>query len=213
MASDWWLGTRDEKGEYLFSPYRHFERKREIFFVHGQAKDARTTHKGKRRTPYELETTVFHADTDSHRKEETLAEKDLSTPLGMTIRENGLSHISFHTAAEPTSAPSGHLLPREGGRIHTIPRTKSLPRMGKVASIASRIGYQRDENAREQPSQASALREYPSTAHLTFLFIPSRRRPPLRGRSILRLRRAPSSRGCSAVMQKRDIREYRFSAP
>ena len=45
----------------------------------------------------------------------------------MTIRENGLSHIPFHTAAEPTSAPSGHLLPREGGRIHTIPRTTAFP--------------------------------------------------------------------------------------
>ena len=35
----------------------------------------------------------------------------------MTIRENGLSHIPFHTAAEPTSAPSGHLLPGEGGSV------------------------------------------------------------------------------------------------
>ena len=60
-------------------------------------------------------------------KKNPLAEKDPSATLEMTILENGLSHISFHTAAEPTSAPSGHLLPREGGRIHTIPRTKSLP--------------------------------------------------------------------------------------
>ena len=42
--------------------------------------------------------------------------KDPSATLGMTIRENGLSHIPFHTAAEPTSAPSGHLLPEEGGK-------------------------------------------------------------------------------------------------
>ena len=64
---------------------------------------------------------------------------------------------------------------------------------------------------REQPSQACDLREHPIAAHIPF--IPSRRRLPLRGRSILRLRRAPSSRGCSAVMQKRGIREYRFPAP
>ena len=38
-------------------------------------------------------------------------------------------------------------------------------------------------------------------------FIPSRRRLPLRGRSILRLRRAPSSRGYSTGMQKRNLRE------
>ena len=56
-------------------------------------------------------------------------------------------------------------------------------------------------------------------AILTSPFIPSRRKLPLRGRSILRLRRAPSSRGCSTGMQKRNlqkksvkpqIREYRF---
>ena len=56
-------------------------------------------------------------------------------------------------------------------------------------------------------------------AILTSPFIPSRRRLPLRGRSILRLRRAPSSRGYSTGMQKRNlqkksvkpqIREYRF---
>ena len=45
------------------------------------------------------------------------------------------------------------------------------------------------------------------TGYLTLVFIPSRRRLPLRGRSILRLRRAPSSRGYSAGMQKRNLRE------
>ena len=89
---------------------------------------------------------------------------------------------------------------------------QNLPRVGKVASKASRIGFQRDENVREQLFQVSDLREYPIAAYLTFPFIPSRRRLPLRGRSILRLRRAPSSRGCSAVMPKRDIREYCFPA-
>ena len=64
-------------------------------------------------------------------KKKPVAEKDPSAPLGMTIRENGLSHISFHTVAEPTSAPSWHLRPREGGRIHTIPRTKAFPAWGR----------------------------------------------------------------------------------
>ena len=33
----------------------------------------------------------------------------------------------FTPLREPTSAPSGHLLPTEGGNIHTIPRTKAFP--------------------------------------------------------------------------------------
>ena len=37
--------------------------------------------------------------------------KDPSATLGMTIREDGLSHIFFIPLREPTSAPSGHLLP------------------------------------------------------------------------------------------------------
>ena len=123
-------------------------------------------------------------------------EADLSSAFGAPLLQ-GAAQWSCKIAVYENTASPHH----------------SLPRMGKVASVASRIGYQRDENAREQPSQASDLREYPSAAHLTFLFIPSRRRLPLRGRSILRLRRAPSLRGCSAVMQNRDIRECRFSAP
>ena len=34
----------------------------------------------------------------------------------------------FTPLREPTSAPSGHLLPTEGGNIHTIPTLKSSPR-------------------------------------------------------------------------------------
>ena len=121
---------------------------------------------------------------------------DLSSAFGAPLLQ-GAAQWSCKSATSENTASPHH----------------SLPRMGKVASIASRIGFQRDENVREQPSQACDLREHPIAAHLTFPFIPSRKRLPLRGRSILRLRRAPSSRGCSVVMQKRDIREYRFSAP
>ena len=121
---------------------------------------------------------------------------DLSSAFGAPLLQGAAQRSCKSAVYENTAAPH-----------------HSLSRMGKVASVARRIGYQRDKNAREQPSQASDLREYPSAAHLTSSFIPSRRRLPLRGRSILRLRRAPSSRGCSAVMQKCGIREYRFSAP
>ena len=105
---------------------RHFERKREIFFVRGKAKDVRIAASGKHPAPCAPEERCF-MQTDSRMKQKMANEKDPSAPLGMTIRENGLSHIPFHTAAEPTSAPSGHLLPREGGRIHTIPRTIAFP--------------------------------------------------------------------------------------
>ena len=52
-------GLRYENAAF---PHCHFERKREIFSVRGQAKDARTTDNGKHHAPYELDTTVFHAD-------------------------------------------------------------------------------------------------------------------------------------------------------
>ena len=42
-----------------------------------------------------------------------LCKKDPSTALGMTIRGMRYPH--------PTSAPSGHLLPEEGGSIHASP--------------------------------------------------------------------------------------------
>ena len=35
-----------------FPPYRHFERKREIFFAHGHERNGRASENGKRRTPY-----------------------------------------------------------------------------------------------------------------------------------------------------------------
>ena len=82
---------------------------------------------GKRHAPYELGHYGVSYRQIHTGKKKPVAEKDSSAPLGMTIRENGLSHIPFHTAAEPTSAPSGHLLPREGGRIHTIPQTIAFP--------------------------------------------------------------------------------------
>ena len=60
----------------------------------------------------------------------------------------------FTPLREPTSAPSEHLLPKEGGNIHTIPPHKSLPRVRKVASEARRIGQWRYDNEREKASQA-----------------------------------------------------------
>ena len=74
---------------------RHFERMREIFFVRGKAKDARTAESGKHHAPCESEERCF-MQTDSRMKQKMTNEKDPSTALGMTIHENGRSHIPFH---------------------------------------------------------------------------------------------------------------------
>ncbi len=47
----------------------HFERKREIFFVRGKAKDVRGTASEKHRTPCAPPKTVFHADRSTQEKE------------------------------------------------------------------------------------------------------------------------------------------------
>ena len=65
---------------------RHFERKREIFFVRGKAKDVRGTASGKHRTPCAPQKRCF-MQTVPHRKRNTANEKDPSAALGMTIRE------------------------------------------------------------------------------------------------------------------------------
>ena len=68
------------------SPYCHFERKREIFFVRGKAKAVRGTASGKHPAPCAPEERCF-MQTDSRMKQKMANEKDLSAPLGMTIRE------------------------------------------------------------------------------------------------------------------------------
>ncbi len=66
---------------------RHFERKREIFFVRGKAKDVRGTTSGKHRTPCAPEERCF-MQTDSRMKQKMANEKDPSAALGITIRAN-----------------------------------------------------------------------------------------------------------------------------
>ena len=82
-------------------PHRHFERKREIFFVRGQAKEARMTDHGKHRTLCGVESRCF-MQTALRRKTETANEKDPSAALGMTIRERAVSHsLSSRSGSEP----------------------------------------------------------------------------------------------------------------
>ena len=73
--------------------------------------------------------------------------KDPSARLGMTIREDGLSHISFHLATGANLRPFG-APPSRGSREKVenegtvfSPPYHCLPRVGKMASVTSRIGF------------------------------------------------------------------------
>ena len=107
-----------------FSPYCHFERKREIFFVCGQAKDVRIAASWKHRASSESEGRCF-MQTALRKKTETGNEKDPSAALGMTKRERHIPHSFSIPLRKPTSAPSGYLLPEEGGRI-PLPYSKAF---------------------------------------------------------------------------------------
>ena len=115
-------GLRYENAAF---PHCHFERKREIFFVRGQAKNVRGADSWKHRAPSESEGRCF-MQTALRRKTETGNEKDPSAALGMTKRRNVSSHC-FSFRCEPTSAPSGHLLAEEGGRMPASPIANPFP--------------------------------------------------------------------------------------
>ena len=83
-----WRGPSSPMGKAYdtrmpFSQYCHFERKREIFFVCGQAKDVRIAASGKHRASSESEGRCF-MQTSLRKKTETGNEKDPSAALGMT---------------------------------------------------------------------------------------------------------------------------------
>ena len=101
-------------------PHCHFERKREIFFVRGQAKDVRIAASGKHRAPSESEGRCF-MQTALRKKTETGNEKDPSAALGMTKRGNASFH-SFSTCcgSQPRLAALGS--PFQGkGLAWTLP--------------------------------------------------------------------------------------------
>ena len=70
---------------------------------------------GKHRASSDVGARCF-MQTALQRKTEMGNEKDPSAALGMTKRERHISHCFSAHSGEPTSAPSGHLLPKEGGR-------------------------------------------------------------------------------------------------
>ena len=116
------------------SPYCHFERKREIFFVRGQAKDVRIAASGKHRVSSESEGRCF-MQTALRKKTETGNEKDPSATLGMTKRANA-SFPSFSTCcgSQPRLAALGS--PFQGkGLAWTLP-----PSYGRRCPEGAEVG-------------------------------------------------------------------------
>ena len=111
---------------------RHFERKREIFFVRGKATDVRGTTSGKHRTPCAPEERCF-MQTDSRMKQKMANEKDPSAALGMTIRANAPPPHDFSVLCDANLRPFG-----------------APPSMGRRENAASRAPHEdgfRYENA------------------------------------------------------------------
>ena len=103
-----------------FSSHCHFERKREIFFVCGQAKDVRIAASWKHRAPSESEGRCF-MQTALRRKTEKGNEKDPSAALGMTKRGKASSRF-FHSAMEANLRPFG-APPSRGRRENAASQT------------------------------------------------------------------------------------------
>ena len=119
------------------SPYCHFERKREIFFVRGQAKNVRIAASGKHRAPSESEGRCF-MQTALRKKTETGNEKDPSAALGMTKRGNASFH-SFSTCcgSQPRLAVLGS--PFQGkGLAWTLP-----PSYGRRCPEGAEVGWEK----------------------------------------------------------------------
>ena len=139
------------------SPYCHFERKREIFFVRGQAKDVRIAASGKHRAPSESEGRCF-MQTALRKKTETGNEKDPSAALGMTKRGNASFH-SFSTCcgSQPRLAALGS--PFQGkGLAWILP-----PSIGRRCPEGAEVGWGK-RYEREGKTIVSSAPLYESTA-------------------------------------------------
>ena len=118
-------GLRYENAAF---PHCHFERKREIFFVRGQAKDVRIAASGKHRASRESEGRCF-MQTALRRKTETGNEKDPSAALWMTKRGNASFH-SFSTCcgSQPRLAALGSPFQGKGLAWTLLPMEKAAKR-------------------------------------------------------------------------------------
>ena len=125
-------GESGDRRVPFLPPLSSFRANARNLFRSRSSKSRRTAGSGKHRVPYDLQSRCF-PQTDSCRKQKTANEKDPSAPLGMTIRECAFLTFLFIPLRKPTSAPLGHLLPTEGGRMPTsAPSDRLLPAEGRT---------------------------------------------------------------------------------
>ena len=105
-----------------FPRIRHFERKREIFFVRGKAKAVRIAASGKHPAPCAPKKRCF-MQTAPRRKKNTANEKDPSAPLGMTIRETAFLIFPFISRRFQPPPLRGTSFHEKEGRKMPPPRT------------------------------------------------------------------------------------------
>ena len=120
-------GLRNENAAF---PHCHFERKREIFFVCGQAKDVRIAASGKHRAPSESEGRCF-MQTALRKKTETGNEKDPSAALGSPFQGKGLAWTlppSYgRRCPEGAEVGWGKRYEKERGRSSQVRRLRKHP--------------------------------------------------------------------------------------
>ena len=127
--------SRGRRENALF-PYRHFERKREIFFVRGQATAVREAGNGKHRASCDWGSRCF-MQTDLRRK---TANGKRKRSLGCARDDETRKRfppIPFQSTAEPTSAPSVAFFQRKEGECR-FPRIVISSESEKSFSFAVR---------------------------------------------------------------------------
>ena len=95
-----------KEGEYYSPRIRHFEQKREIFFVRGKTKYVREAASGKRRTPGALEERCFMQTALRRKKEYGKRKRSLGSARDDDTRDR-FPHIPFNPSARANLRPFG----------------------------------------------------------------------------------------------------------
>ena len=135
-----WLNARYEN---TASPYRHFERKREIFFIRDRSGKVRTADNGKHRTLCDVGSRCF-MQTALRRKRETGNEKDPSAALGMTIR--GKAYLIFFltdSVSEPPSLRGTSFQRKEGDTRMPLSPYRHFERKREIFFVCDRSRHGR----------------------------------------------------------------------
>ena len=122
------------------SPYRHFERKREIFFVRDRSGKVRTADSGKHRTPSDVGSWCF-MQIALRRKTERGNEKDPSAALGMTKRGKATSHFfSFRYGSQPPPLRGPSFQRKEGDTRMPLSPYRHFERKREIFFVRDRSG-------------------------------------------------------------------------